>query len=125
MNTLFNSVDIALGLSGAEGWNLPLLECIACGRPCLTTDNTAQADYIKRGIYPEELIITSHQKEPTQSGKAWWLLDEDEMASKINQMIKNPVKYLKMEQRCLDSMSSFTWANAGKRLGEVLQTVIK
>ena len=38
---------IFLSCSRSEGWNLPLIEAIACGIPSICTNNSAQIDYAK------------------------------------------------------------------------------
>jgi glycosyltransferase involved in cell wall biosynthesis len=122
---LYETADFGIWASKAEGWNLPLLECLACGTPCLTTDNTAQADFIRKGIYPAELVLKSQQKEPTRLGGMFWPLDHEELISKIKNLIQDPKKYLQMSERCLESVKPFTWENAAKKLEQVLTIVLR
>lgn len=120
---LYQAADFGIWASKAEGWNLPLLECLACGVPCLTTDNTAQADFIRTGVYPAELVLRSHAKEPSRLGADWWPLDQEELTQKIRAMIREPERFLRQSDRCLESVRGFTWENAAKRLGEVMRLV--
>jgi glycosyltransferase involved in cell wall biosynthesis len=120
---LYQVSDFGIWASKAEGWNLPLLECLACGIPSLTTDNTAQADFIRKNIYPRELLIASHQKEPTHVNGKWWPIDQDELAGKISSMIQNPEKYLRLEDMCYQSVKDFTWENAAKTLGNIMKEI--
>lgn len=120
---LYQMADFGLWASKAEGWNLPLLECLACGVPCITTDNTAQADFIRKGIYPAELVLKSHQTEPTRVNGRWWLLDQDELKAKIRNVISNPESYLKLGEMSYQSVKDFTWENAAKRLGQVMKNI--
>lgn len=123
LKKLYQMAEFGIWASKAEGWNLPLMECIASGCPSLTTNNTAQADFIKEEVYPPELIIQSHQKEPTRLRGRWWSLDENEIIQKIQTMIRDPEKFLKMENRCLESIKDFTWENSAKKLGEVIPQI--
>jgi glycosyltransferase involved in cell wall biosynthesis len=120
---LYQMADFGLWASKAEGWNLPLLECLACGVPCITTDNTAQGDFIRNGIFPSELVLKSHQKEPTRIDGKWWPIDQQELIGKITSMISDPEKYLRLGDMCYQSVKDFTWENAAKRLGEVMQKI--
>ena len=43
---LIQSADYYVSLSSAEGFNLPLLEAMACGKPCVGTYNTAQTEFL-------------------------------------------------------------------------------
>lgn len=45
LNTLFNSVDIVIGLSGAEGWNLPLHTCLGLGKHAVVLDATGHKEF--------------------------------------------------------------------------------
>jgi glycosyltransferase involved in cell wall biosynthesis len=120
---VYHMADFGIWASKAEGWNLPLIECLASGLPCITTNNTAQADFIRKGIYPDELILASHQTEPICHGVEWWKIDEEELTEKIRAIIRDPVRFLNLEGKCLESMQSFTWENAAKRLGVVLREI--
>ena len=109
----------------SHSWNLPLIECIACGCPSLTTNNTAQADFIQTGIYPEELILTSRQREPMHQGGTWWPIDREELTGRILAMLASPEQYLAMESRCLESIKAFTWGNAARTLSNALAVVMR
>lgn len=122
---LYETADFGIWASKAEGWNLPLLECLACGTPCLTTDNTAQADFIRKGIYPSELVLKSRQKEPTRLGGMFWPLDHEELIFKIKTLIQDPEKNLPLSEKCFESVKPFTWENAARKLDQVLTTVLK
>jgi len=124
LKKLYQMAEFGIWASKAEGWNLPLIECLACGRPCLTTDNTAQADFVRKGIYPAELIITSHQKEPTRVGSRWWPIDEGEVTEKIRAILKSPEKFLRMENHCLESIRAFTWKDSATKLAATLQRIL-
>jgi glycosyltransferase involved in cell wall biosynthesis len=117
---LYLAADFGIWASKAEGWNLPLLECLACGIPCLTTDNTAQSDFIQKDIYPRELIIQSHSKQPTRVGQEWWQLDLSEITEKILSLAREPRDHLQLAGACLESVRKFTWENSARKLKEVL-----
>jgi len=53
MPTFFNMGDVFVYASGGEGQGLPPLEAMSCGKPVVSTYNSAMADYIKEEIaYP-------------------------------------------------------------------------
>jgi len=43
---IYNSGDTGLFPYFAEGWNLPLLECMACGVPCISTRYSGPTEYL-------------------------------------------------------------------------------
>lgn len=45
MPHLYSSMDVFLSMSQAEGWNLPALEAMACGVPCVLPDFAAHGEH--------------------------------------------------------------------------------
>ncbi|MDD2707186.1 MAG: glycosyltransferase [Verrucomicrobiae bacterium] len=123
MDKFYSLGEFGLWASKAEGWNLPLIECLACGLPCLTTDNTAQSEFIRKEIYPRELVISSRQTEPAKEGGEWWRLDLDEVVGKIRQVLDDPDRHLKMQDACQESIRPFTWENAARKLDAALKEI--
>ncbi len=120
---LYQMAEFGIWASKAEGWNLPLLECLACGIPCLTTRNTAHADYLSPEIYPTELILSTNKTEPTREGGVWWRIDEAELTRKIQDILADPLKHLLLEPACTASVKDFSWKNAAFRLRDALAAV--
>lgn len=48
MAALLSSVDCLVQPSRAEGWNLPLLEAMACNRPVITTNYSAHTEFCNK-----------------------------------------------------------------------------
>ena len=52
----YRSFDCYIAASRGEGWNLPLMEAMACGLPAIATDWGGHREYIHAGIaYPLEI----------------------------------------------------------------------
>ncbi len=119
---IYQMADFGIWASKAEGWNLPLNEAIASGLPCITTNNTAQADFIREGTYPSELILKTNYKNPQDLEPEAYVV-EIEITEKILTLIQNPEKFLNLQKRCLESVKDYTWKNASLKLGEFLKTL--
>ncbi len=109
--------------SKAEGWNLPLIESIASGIPCLTTSNTAQGDYLVG--YPEELLIPTERVEVANDGiwfhgtkGEWCIPDFVAMKNKLAYLAKNAETFLDKRTECFNSVKDFTWENSAKKFIE-------
>ncbi len=120
---LYHMAEFGIWASKAEGWNLPLLECLACGIPCLTTRNTAHQDYLSPGIYPDELLLSTNKTEPTREGGVWWPIHQEELTHKIQAILADPMKFLLLESHCLASVKDFTWKNSALKLQEALKRI--
>jgi glycosyltransferase involved in cell wall biosynthesis len=121
VSELYQMADFGIWASKAEGWNLPLIECIASGLPCLTTDNTGQSEFIRAGIYPEELIVRCSPINPDGEKTLGRSIDEDNLVEKIAAIMNKPERFLGLGGKCLESIRSFTWEHSAKQMGKVLQ----
>lgn len=52
---LMQAADAVISLSSAEGWNLPILEGMACGKWCIATDCTGQTEFIDDSVHKVEV----------------------------------------------------------------------
>lgn len=112
--------------SKAEGWNLPLIEAIACGLPCITTNVTAQSEYINEN-YPEQLVLKNVKKVVANDGVwfhgdrgHWYDVDTEEITAKVKAILDNPEEYLRLSEQCINAVKPFTWARAAKQLEHIL-----
>jgi glycosyltransferase involved in cell wall biosynthesis len=104
--SLYRMSDFGLWASLSEGWNLPLLECLASGVPCLCTRYGGQSEFITED-YPSELILNDDVPA--------------DMENKIWGMIHDPLRYLGMSNQCYETVKDFTWNNAATRVPALLR----
>jgi len=77
---VIQSADCGLFPSRAEGWNMPLLECMACGLPVITTKYSAHTEYCTDN---NSFTVTPRGLEKAYDGKwfhgdfEWADLDKD------------------------------------------------
>ncbi len=123
---IYDSSVFGLYLSKAEGWNLPLIESIASGLPCVTTCNTGMSDYLKD--YPANLIVSSDKKVVANDG-VWFKGDRGEWEcpdlGHTKQILRNiandPVKYLHKINDCYKSVQNYTWEMSAQKFISVLK----
>ena len=127
MAEFYNKVHVGLFASRAEGWNLPLMEMIACGVPCITTDVTAQQEYLQQ--YPSLLKLTHLSLVPAYDGvwfrdpntpARWFQPNPEELAQKITWCLDHPENVLALGPACQRSVSKFTWDAAATQLEKLI-----
>lgn len=114
---IYNNSHFGIYLSKAEGWGLPLIESIASGLPCVTTNWTGQSEYLQS--YPKELIVSSG-KECIANDGIWFLGDkgtwvEPDLSSAkfiLRNICRNSEYYMKLSSICRQSVEKFTWENS-------------
>lgn len=119
----YNEGDCFISLSMAEGFNLPILESMACGVPAIGTYFGGQSDFIndengwiidegEMGIFSDELIYEDIQ---------WFKVDLEE-AKKVMRIVFNCSKeYMTMKSEdALESASKLTWLNSAKKIKELM-----
>ena len=112
--------------SKAEGFGLPLIESLACGLPCVTTNWSGQSDYLSN--YPKELLI-SRGVEEVANDKVWFHGDKGtwikpDLSSLKNILIniaKDPIKHLNLYKQCNDCVKDFTWKNSAIKVITVMK----
>lgn len=126
---IYASSHFGIYLSRAEGWNLPLMESIACGTPCITTTWTGMSAYINEN-YPIDLTITKGAQTVAYDG-IWFLGDRGDWIDPDLSQVKNalrfvaqsPEKYLRLSKSCANSIKDFTWINSAKKFINIMQTI--
>lgn len=115
--------------SKAEGWNLPLIECLASGVPCVTTRVTAQGEYIPED-YSDQLLLTEVTPVTAYDGiwffgKGNWMRPSvGEIELKIKRLLKNPEDAYRFLSPYVSKMvENFTWDNAAVKVIEALEKI--
>lgn len=125
---LMNMVDCGLFPARAEGWNLELLEMMACGKHVITTNYSAHTEFCTP---VNSRLINVHNLETAYDGvffngkKGFWAeLAQDQKDAIIHHM--RDIHSLKqsgslgMNNNGIETASKFTWKNTTDRLLEVV-----
>jgi glycosyltransferase involved in cell wall biosynthesis len=113
--------------SRAEGWNLELLEMLACGKHVITTEYAAHTQFCNQ----ENAYLTPiTQYEPAQDGKwfhgqgNWAKLGQDQKNKLIQDMRHihslRKENNLFLNENGVNTAKNFTWSNSAKKILEYI-----
>ncbi|HXO40754.1 MAG TPA: glycosyltransferase [Thermoanaerobaculia bacterium] len=74
LGALYRSTDAFVSVSRGEGWNMPLMEAMACGLPAIATDWGAHQEFVHAGnAYPLRVrkLVPARAKCPYYDGFRW------------------------------------------------------
>lgn len=113
--------------SRAEGWNLELLEMLACGRPVITTDYSAHTEFCNSD---NSYLATINQTELAYDGKwfhgqgNWANIDHNAIDFMVESM-RNVYKLhqsgeLLLNNNGIETAKNFTWENSARKIINVI-----
>jgi glycosyltransferase involved in cell wall biosynthesis len=124
---IMSQVHCGIFPSRAEGWNLEVLEMMACGKHIITTDYSAHTEFCN--IYNCQLIPIS-ETETAYDGKwfhgqgNWAKFDNQAKIAAIQHMrdihLLNTQGRLKVNSAGLDTAKQFSWHNTGRKILDVI-----
>lgn len=121
--SLINSVHCVVLPSRAEGWNLPALEALACGKTLITTNYSAHTEFCNS---ENSLLVDIDSVEPAVDNK--WFFGNGNWATIGDKQIKQIKDYLRLvhenrkagrlqlNQSGIETAKTYTWENATKKL---------
>ena len=124
---LMNQCDCGIFPSRAEGWNLDMLEMMACGKTVITTEYSAHTEYCN---FMNAILIPIDKKEPAFDGI--WFKGQGEWAHLGNNEIDMLVSYMRnfhfIKQRGakidnavgLKVAKELSWDNTANKIVEAL-----
>ena len=125
--SLMNIVSCGFFPSRAEGWNLELLELMACGKPVITTDYSSHTQFCTENnsikIKPKELEPALDGFYFKEEGYQWASLDsiKDDFIYALRQLYKQWQTDRELFNRDgVRTAKDFSWDNTAKRLEEAI-----
>jgi len=105
---MYNTFDVYLSTSRAEGCGLPILEAQSCGVPAIVADNSAQPEWVKGHgwVVPcnDHIVVLT-----TPQHNKWYLVDVDKAVDALTEAYTNKdlrKKYGKMARK---EMLKYDW----------------
>lgn len=109
MNMLYNSADIFVSATSAEGFGLPHLESMAVGLPQIVPDFSVFPEFITEGDEWARGLLCKGTEQLTITGQTRVLVDIDDMAKNMDQLYFNIDKRKRISKNALIWTSNHTW----------------
>lgn len=113
-----------ISLSSAEGWNMPLLEAMSCGLPCIATNCTAQSEFANKDncylVEPTEMEYAFDGVFFKDRIAKWWKIDQD-----CKQQFKKGLrKILNMSNpKGQETAKAFSWDHSAQQILSLLENM--
>jgi GT2 family glycosyltransferase len=126
LGSLYRSADCYVSAARGEGWNMPLMESMACGLPAIATDWGAHREYVHEGIaYPLRIrgTIPADSRIPHFRGLPWSDPDPDHLAHLFRYIFEHRDEAkAKGLAAAAEMHAKWTWSHAARRIKERLRT---
>ena len=124
---------VFLSCARSEGWNLPLIEAMACGTPSIYSNCSAQLEFAEGLGLPVNILSTSKAKKGEYSSFSQEMLEGEFYDPDFNDLKKVMrdayINYKKHKKRALkesiEIREKFTWENAAKIAGKEIEDLLE
>ncbi len=127
LGALYRSADCYVSAGRGEGWDMPLMEAMACGLPSIATDWGAHTEFVHEGIaWPLRIrgLVPADARAPYYKGFRWSDPDPEHLAHLFRHIAAHPEEARARGTRAAAEMAArWTWADAGRRIAARLKAV--
>jgi glycosyltransferase involved in cell wall biosynthesis len=121
LNKMYNDCDVFLSPSMADGFNIPCVEAMSCGKPCITTSFGGQSDYVNAEngfLIDGELIEVDWDL--VHEGNHWCKPNIEQLKETMRYCFENQDTIKQMGLIAKKDIEKFTWNESAKKIIEVL-----
>lgn len=105
---MYNTFDVYLSTSRAEGCGLPILEAQACGVPAIVPENSAQPEWVRGHgwVVPcsDHIVVLT-----TPQHNKWYLIDIDKAVDALTEAYQNKKLRKRYGKMAREAMLQYDW----------------
>src|SRR5262249_14345918 len=128
LRSLLNSATHYISMSKGEGWDLVMMEAAVAGLHLIAPNHSAYASYLREEeaeLIPASVVPavfegqTGSEDQVFFEGSSWWQPDEDATVAMIQRILRGDAS-----AKCSPRdrfLAEYSWANAARRLLEVIE----
>lgn len=120
--SIINQADVGVFLSRAEGFNLPLIESLACGKQVITTNYSAHTEYcneLNSNLVSISELETAYDGLYFNGTGKWAKLGENQLEQTIEHM-RQVHKNKQVNKEGLLTAKKFEWSNTSTNLINII-----
>lgn len=129
LGALYRSADCYVSAGRGEGWDMPLMEAMACGLPSIATDWGAHTEFVNEGIaYPLRVrgTVPARAKCPYYDGFSWADPDPEHLRHLLRHVYERRDEAAEKGRRAAAEMAErWTWDHAAARIRQRLDEVAR
>ena len=126
---LYRSVDCYISAGRGEGWDMPLMEAMACGLPSIATDWGAHTEFTNSEIcYLLNTLgtIPAVAKCPYYDGFSWADPDPEHLRLLLRQVYENQYEARQVGMRAAEQIAAnWTWQHATRKIQQRIEAVLQ
>jgi len=120
LGSFYRSADCYISAGRGEGWDMPLMEAMACGLPTIATDWGAHREFVHEGIsYPLKVrgTIPAVAKCPYYEGFSWADPDPEHLRHLLRHVYENREEArLRGTAAAREMSEKWTWDHAARKI---------
>jgi len=127
MKQLYHSANVGINCSSAEGWGLPEMEMMACGKPVIISNVIGHKEYIKNLPVYNELIIEPIGKEIANDGLffkgnkgSWYTIDISDIKDKVKYAFENNIGETISEELSNYITTNYNWKLQAEKIKQII-----
>ena len=124
MNILYNTADVNISASSSEGYGLPTLESMACGKPNIGPRCSSFIELIGDGEKDPNargLIASIGEWQMIENGSERFLVNEHDLASKMKILYNDEKLAERFSKNALKFATNYTWEKICQQWDDLLK----
>jgi GT2 family glycosyltransferase len=127
LGSLYRAADCFVTATRGEGWGMPILEAMACGLPTITTNWSAQTEFVREDLcFPVRVkrLIPAIAKCPYYVGYEWADPDFDHLVHRMRYVYDEREAAREVGRRAAEAVArDWTWDRAAEKIIARLEAV--